>query len=79
MLLDRSRRRPVSHFKWRVRLFGAGAILAVVGIYADASWLINLAIAVLAVGILLRFAPGRGGRGPSNVDGASDEDAEPGR
>ena len=76
MLLDRSRRRPVSHFKWRVRLFGAGAILAVVGIYTDVSWLINLAIAVLAVGILLRFAPGPGGRGPSNRDGASDEDAE---
>ena len=79
MLLDRSRRRPVSHFKWRVRLFGAGAILAVVGIYTDVSWLINLAIAALAVGILLRFAPGLGGRGPSNMDAASDEDAEPGR
>ena len=75
MLIDRSRRRPVSHFKWRVRLFGVGAILAVVGIYTDVSWLINLAIAVLAVGILLRFTPGRGGRGLSTVDGASDEDA----
>ena len=78
MLLDRSRRRPVRHFEWRVRLFGVGAILAVVGMYADEAWLIYLAIVVLAVGILLRFAPGRGDRGWPNGHRSGEEDAKPG-
>jgi hypothetical protein len=35
---------------------GAGALIALVGIYFDVSWLIWIAIAVLALGFLLRFA-----------------------
>ena len=51
----------VRHLEWRVRLFGAGAILALVGMAADAEWLVNVAIGVLVVGFLLRFVPERGG------------------
>jgi hypothetical protein len=55
MLIDRRKGRPVRHLEWRIRLFGAGAIMAVVGIATEQSWLVNVAIAVLAVGVLLRF------------------------
>jgi hypothetical protein len=58
MLIDRRRERPVRHLEWRVRLFGAGAIMAIVGIATEQNWLINVAIAVLAAGVLLRFLPG---------------------
>ena len=60
MSRDRARRGgAVRHLEWRVRLFGVGAILALVGILTETSWLINAAIAVLVVGAALRFAPDR--------------------
>ena len=43
------------HLEWRIRFFGAGAILGVLGIYFEARWMIWLAIAVLVAGFLLRF------------------------
>jgi hypothetical protein len=58
-MLDRSRERPVRHLEWRIRLFGVGAILGVAGIATATSWLVNVAIGVLALGVLLRFLPGR--------------------
>ncbi|MBW3536043.1 MAG: hypothetical protein KY453_12660 [Gemmatimonadetes bacterium] len=51
----------VRHLEWRVRLFGAGAILALVGMVRNAEWLVNLAIGVLLLGFALRFVPERGG------------------
>ena len=57
MLIDRRKDRPVRHLEWRIRLFGVGAIMAVVGIATEQSWLINVAIAVLAAGVLIRFLP----------------------
>ena len=49
---------------WRISLFGAGAILAVLGMYYDLRWLIWLAITILGSGLFLRFLPsGRGGEG----------------
>jgi len=53
----RRARGPVRHLEWRIRLFGVGAILAVVGMAAAQPWLINVAIVVLVIGVLLRFAP----------------------
>jgi multisubunit Na+/H+ antiporter MnhF subunit len=38
---------------------GAGAIVALIGIWADANWLVNVAIVLLLVGFLLRFVGGR--------------------
>lgn len=46
--------------EWRVRLLGAGAILGIAGMWAEQPWMVNLAIAVLIVGFLLRFAGGSG-------------------
>ena len=58
MLIDRRPDRPVRHLEARIALFGAGAILALVGMAMEQSWLINVAIGVLIVGILVRFLPG---------------------
>lgn len=47
---------------WRVALFGAGGILAVIGMGLQIRWLVNVAIGVLFVGFLLRFV--LSGNGP---------------
>ena len=44
------------HLEARIALFGAGAILAMVGIWAQQGWLINVAIAVLLIGFMLFIA-----------------------
>lgn len=54
---DRSTEREAKHLDWRIRLFGAGAVLAVVGMYYDSRWVIWLAITVLGAGFFLRFLP----------------------
>ena len=58
--MARSPKLSRSHLEWRVRLFGMGAILAVVGMGAQQPWLINVAIAVLGVGFLLGLLARRG-------------------
>ena len=67
MFIDHRRDRPRRHLEWRIRLMGAGALLALVGMYFQARWMVWIAIAVLTFGFLLRFAGGR----PS--DGGDDE------
>lgn len=59
MFVDRRPDRPVRYLEWRVRLFGAGALLGVVGIATDTGWMIWLAIVVLVAGFLLRFLPAK--------------------
>lgn len=59
MKLRRDTRGPGPFLEWRVRLLGAGAILALAGIWSDVGWLVNVAIVFLFVGFLLRFAGGR--------------------
>lgn len=54
---DRSSEREAKHLDWRVRLFGAGAVLAVLGMYYDSAWVIWLAFAILGSGLFLRFLP----------------------
>lgn len=52
---------PSPHYlEWRIRIFGAGAIIGLGGIWADQRWLVNVAIGVLAVGMLLRALRQRG-------------------
>jgi hypothetical protein len=64
-----SRSNPsLAYLEWRVRIFGAGAILAMVGIFTQQNWLIDVAIGVLLIGVALRFLGRRA---------APDEDAEP--
>ena len=55
----------------RIALFGAGAILGMVGIWAEQGWLINVAIGVLLVGFALRFA--KRSR-PTEVDETEDDE-----
>lgn len=63
---------PAGHLEWRVRLFGVGAILAILGMYFDARWMIWIAIAVLVTGFLLRFA----GRNGEEDEGNGEEPPE---
>lgn len=44
----------------RMRIFGVGAVLALLGIGLQNDWLVGAAGLVLAGGILLRFLPGDG-------------------
>lgn len=54
--LDRSRRAG-RHLAWKVRLFSAGAVLALAGIFLDDRWITGVAIVVLTAGMALRFLP----------------------
>jgi hypothetical protein len=54
--LDRSRRAG-RYLAWKVRLFSAGAVLALAGIFLDDRWITGVAIAVLIAGMGLRFLP----------------------
>jgi hypothetical protein len=58
MFLDHRRGRPVRRLEWRIRLMGVGAILALIGIYFEARWMVWIAIVVLVVGLALRLVPG---------------------
>lgn len=80
MKIRRDASGPGPHLEWRVRLMGAGAIVALIGIWADATWLVNIAIGLLFLGFLLRFAGGRS-TGADEVEGdpadeGSDDDEE---
>lgn len=55
--LDRSRRAG-RFLAWKVRIFSAGAVLALAGIYLDDRRLTGVAIIVLVGGVVLRFLPG---------------------
>lgn len=65
---DRSRDREVRHLEWRIRLFGVGAILGLVGIATEIEWFIWGALAVLLVGFVLRFLPGEGEGGEEGTE-----------
>ena len=69
--LTRFRNRSLKHLEWRVRLFGAGALLALVGISVQLPWLIYTAIVVLVAGMGLRFL-----EEPLEADGDSDSQGE---
>ncbi len=42
---------------WKVRLFGAGALLALTGMGTGLGWLVWAGMALLGVGLGLRFLP----------------------
>lgn len=73
MKIRRDASGPGPFLEWRVRLMGAGAIVALIGIWAEANWLVNVAIAFLFVGFVLRFVGGRHG---AQGDSSEAEDAE---
>ena len=57
LFADRSRRGPDPYLDWKVRLFLAGAVVALVGMARESSWIVGVAVALLAAGFLLRFVP----------------------
>lgn len=70
---DRSRRADrYPWLVWKVRLFSAGAVLAVAGIVMELDWAIWTAVGVLAAAFLVRFLPG--GRGQVEEE---EEDEDP--
>ncbi len=71
MFISSRRERPDPHLEKRVYIFWTGAILGLAGIFMDVGWLVGVAIAVLAVGMVLRFVSSR-----KNVGGPSDPEAE---
>jgi hypothetical protein len=52
---DRTRRGPDPWLTHKQILFVFGAVAGLIGIMLNLPWLINIGIAVLAVGIVLRF------------------------
>ena len=66
---SRKRGGPDSHLLWKVRLFFAGSVLALLGIGLESSLLVILGIAVLLLGAGLRFFPvGRDGAAPEQSE-----------
>ena len=74
MKLDRGPNRPVRHLEWRVRLLGIGAVLALAGMTLERGWLVNVALAVLVAGFVLRFV----GRARDADESNGDDDPTPG-
>lgn len=68
MLLDRGRKAG-RYLEWKVRIFSVAAVLALVGIYLESGWMTAAAIAMLVVGMLLRFLP-------DDTEGAEGEEGE---
>lgn len=62
--------RSAAWLQARMALFVAGAACGLAGMLADRTWLINIGIGLLIVGLLLRFLPER--ENPS--DGVPHED-----
>jgi hypothetical protein len=77
MLIPRTRS-PAAHLEWRIRIFGAGAILALVGMWSEQGWLINIAIGVLLIGLALRFLPSRGATSTEELTDESTDPEDPG-
>lgn len=61
LFADRSDRGPDPYLDWKVRLFVAGAVAAVVGMAREWPWLLGVAVLLLGAGFLLRFLPAEGG------------------
>ena len=74
IFLDRSRRGKDPYLKLKMALFWMGAALALLGIGLESSLLVNVAIAVLLGGFLLRFLPSSSSS--SDDDEHADEDDE---
>ncbi len=71
MFFSRRTGRPTARFlEWRIRFFGAGAILSLAGIYLEMSWLVTAALVVLLAGVALKFVPDRDAAGEEEEQGS---------
>lgn len=48
---------PDPHLHWKIAAFVIGAAFGVAGMLRGSRWLLGIAIAILAIGALLRFVP----------------------
>ena len=65
--------RPGRFLEWKVRIFGGGAVLALVGMYFGERWMTGLAIVVLLAGLVIRVVLERN---PSGSLYADDDDEQ---
>ncbi|MGY8798871.1 MAG: hypothetical protein ACKVG4_08835 [Longimicrobiales bacterium] len=65
--------RPGRFLEWKVRIFGGGAVLALVGMYLGERWMTGLAILVLLTGLVIRVVLERN---PSGSLCADDDDEQ---
>jgi hypothetical protein len=73
VFVDRSRKADdYPWLPWKVRIFLAGAALAVVGMALDSNVLVGIAMGVLVFGFMIRFLPG----GKGVAEGEEEEDVE---
>jgi hypothetical protein len=56
---SRERRGPDPHLERKITIFAIGAAFGIAGVATGRSWLTWIGIAILAVGVLLRFRSGR--------------------
>lgn len=73
--LDRSQEAG-DYLVWKVRIFTVGAVLAMVGMYREESWMTGAAILVLLLGFVLRFLPGMSNPGRGDGREGSDDAME---
>jgi len=76
IFLDRGRSGEDPHLDWKIRLFIVGAVVALLGMARDASWMLVVGILVLLAGAALRFLPSRGAE-PASGGEEDDEDSRP--
>jgi len=69
IFLSRRKRGPDPHLDWKVKLFFLGATVAMAGVGLESSLLVGVAIAILLLGVGLRFLPGG-----QAEDGGDEED-----
>jgi hypothetical protein len=72
IITKRSNRRG-RFLEWKVRIFGVGAVLALVGMYLGERWMTGFAIVVLLAGLVIRVVLERN---PSGSLYADDDDEQ---
>ena len=69
VFLDRGRKADgYPWLEWKVRVFAAGAALAIGGMVLRIEWLVTVAIVVLVGGFMIRFLSGGTGERPREED-----------
>lgn len=54
---SREKRGPDPYLDWKIGLFMVGGAAGVTGMALEKSWLVGVAIGLLAIGFVLRFLP----------------------
>ena len=76
IFLERSRKGDDPYLAWKVRLFLAGAVVALLGMARDSSWMVVGGVVILLAGASLRFFPGGRARGPSPEEDEDDDEPQ---